>query len=194
MELKMKKISLLAAMGLAFAGVASADTKSNAADHAEPRPASNVNAQVTTVTEKTVVDGSSVTQTVSTSQPVAVNAQVSPESALPPAAKVDDADLEKTMKIMGRNFKALNQADDVLAMTKEAEALSVYASQAEAVGLDDDDASDEAKAEFSRLMQKIRVQIMDLQKAIGEGDAQKAKALLEAINETRKEGHKYFDV
>lgn len=140
-------------------------------------------------------DGAAVAQSVSVSEPVAVVEAISPEAGLPAPAVVDASmDLEKTMKTMGRNFKALNQAKDVLAMSKEAEDLGVYASQAEAIGLDPNKASDEAKAEFTRLMQKLRVQIADLQKAIAEKDGEKAKALLEAINETRKEGHKYFDV
>ena len=194
MELKMKKTVLLAAIGAAFSLSAQADTKGNAADHAQARPASTVNAEVTTVTETTAVQGNSVAQAVAVSEPVAVTEAISPETALPAAAKVDDADLEKTMKTMGKNFKALNKADDVLAMGKEVDELAAYASQAEAIGLDPAKASDAAQAEYVRLMQKLRVQIADLQKAIGEKDAAKAKALVEAINETRKEGHKYFEV
>lgn len=190
----MKKMTLLTAMSVAFAGAAFANTQSNAVDHAQPRPASNVTAEVTTVTETTVMQGDNVAQTVTASEPVAVVAEVSAESALPPAAKVDDADLEKSMKTMGKNFKAINKSKDVLAMGKEVDELAVYASQSEAIGLDPNKASDEAKAEYTRLMQKLRAQIADLQKAIEEKDAEKAAALVEAINETRKEGHKYFDV
>ena len=191
----MKKIALLAAISAAFAGVVSAQTQSNAVDHAQARPASTVTAEVTQVTETVVKDGAAVAQSVSVSEPVAVVEKVSPEAGLPAPAVVDASmDLEKTMKTMGRNFKALNQAKDVLTMSKEAEDLGVYASQAEAIGLDPNKASDEAKAEFTRLMQKLRVQIADLQKAIAEKDGEKAKALLDAINDTRKEGHKYFDV
>lgn len=194
MELKMKKMSLFTAMGLAFAMSASAQTQSNAVDHAEPRPASNVNAQVTTVTETTMIQGDSMAQSVSVSEPVTMTAEMSAESALPEAMKVDDADLEKTMKTMGKNFKAINQSKDILAMSAEVDTLATYASQAEAIGVDPTKASAEAQAEFKRLMQKLRVQLAGLQKAIADKDAEKAKALLEAIQETRKEGHKYFDV
>lgn len=118
------------------------------------------------------------------------------EAAALPAAMVTDAsmDLEKTMKMMGKNFKALSKADDLLTMHKEAEELAVYASQGEAIGLDPKKASDEAKAEYARLMQKLRGHIAELQQAIEQKDADKAKAALEATNEVRKEGHKYFDV
>lgn len=194
MELNMKKLVLFAAVGAAFSGAAFAQAKDNAADHAQARPASGVSAEVTTVTETTTVQGDSVAKAVAVSESVAVKAEVSAEAALPAAAKVDDADLEKTMKIMGKNFKAISKADDVLKMGKEVGELAAYASQAEALGLDDDKASDEAKAEYVRMMQKLRVQIADLQKAIDDKDAEKAKALVEAINESRKEGHKYFDV
>ena len=109
MELKMKKTVLLAAIGAAFSLSAQADTKGNAADHAQARPASTVNAEVTTVTETTAVQGNSVAQAVAVSEPVAVTEAISPEAALPAAAKVDDADLEKTMKTMGKNFKSAQQ-------------------------------------------------------------------------------------
>ena len=195
MESSMKKIFLLAAMGAAFAGVSHAQTDSNAVDHAQARPASSVKAEVTTVTATTVQEGAAVVESMSVSEPVAVVNEVSPEAGLPAAEFVDASmDLERSMKTMGRNFKAINQAKDVLAMSKEVDELAVYASQSEAIGVDPDKASDEAKAEYVRLMQKLRVQIADLQKAIEEKDGEKAKALVEAINETRKEGHKYFDV
>lgn len=199
MEFTMKKLILSAAVGVAFAGFAQAQTQSNAVDHAQARPASSVKAEVTTVTETvtTTTQGGMMTaeQTVQVSEPVAVVAESSPQSALP-AAMITDAnmDLEKTMKTMGKNFKAINKADDILAMGKEADELAVYASQAEAIGLDPNKASDAAKAEFTRLMQKLRSQIADLQQAIEQKDAAKAKPLVQAINETRKEGHKYFDV
>lgn len=194
MEFTMKKMTLLAAMSVALATSAFAETQSNAVDHAQPRPASNVNAQVTTVTETTTVQGNSMAQAVSVSEPVTMSEAVSAEAVLPPAAKVDDADLEKTMKTMGKNFKAINQAKDILAMTAEVDALATYASQSEAIGLDPNKASAEAQAEYTRLIQKLRAQIADLQKAVADKDAEKAKALVQAINDTRKEGHKYFDV
>lgn len=199
MEFTMKKLILSAAVGVAFAGFAQAQTQSNAVDHAQARPASSVKAEVTTVTETvtTTTQGGMMTaeQTVQVSEPVAVVAESSPQSALP-AAMITDAsmDLEKTMKVMGRNFKALSKADDLLAMKKEADELAVYASQGEALGLDPNKASDEAKAEYVRLMQKLRRGIADLQQAIEQKDADKAKAALEAVNEARKEGHKYFDI
>ncbi|MDO5091651.1 MAG: cytochrome b562 [Cardiobacteriaceae bacterium] len=115
--------------------------------------------------------------------------------ALPEPMIVDaDMDLEKTMKTMGKNFKALNKADNILAMSKEAKELATYASQAEAVGLNPKKASDEAKAEFTRMIQQLRLHIDELEKAIEAKDAEKAKAALEATNAVRKEGHKYFDV
>lgn len=199
MEFTMKKILLAAAISAAFATAAQANTQSNAVDHAQPRPASSVKAEVSTVTETvtTTTQGGTTTaeQTVEVSAPVAVIAESTAESVLP-AAMVTDAsmDLEKTMKVMGRNFKALSKADDLLAMKKEADELAVYASQGEAIGLDPNKASDEAKAEYVRLMQKLRSGIADLQQAIEQKDADKAKAALEAVNDTRKEGHKYFDI
>lgn len=193
----MKKIALMAAMGAVFAGTACADTQSNAADHAEPRPASAVKAEVMTVTETVTAgaDGSISEQKVEVSAPVSVLAATSPEAALPAAMVTDSSmDLEKTMKLMGRNFKALNKADDLLSMREEVNNLVIYASQAEAIGLDPDKASDAAKAEYVRLMQKLRSQIADLQQAVEQKDGVKAQALLSAINDTRKEGHKYFDI
>lgn len=168
MEFTMKKILLAAALGAAFAATAQAKSQDNP------------------LGEMKAVEASS-TATVA-------NAMGS-ESALP-AAMVTDAsmDLEKTMKMMGKNFKALSKADDLLTMHKEAEELAVYASQGEAIGLDPKKASDEAKAEYARLMQKLRGHIAELQQAIEQKDADKAKAALEATNEVRKEGHKYFDV
>lgn len=192
MEFTMKKILLAAAMGAAFATAAQANTQSNAVDNAQPRPASTV--EIKTLTE-TVTTTNAAGETVTETRPLGIVVELPGESTLP-AATITDAsmDLEKTMKVMGRNFKALSKADDLLAMKKEADELAVYASQGEALGLDPNKASDEAKAEYVRLMQKLRRGIADLQQAIEQKDADKAKAALEAVNEARKEGHKYFDI
>ncbi|MDO4776905.1 MAG: cytochrome b562 [Cardiobacteriaceae bacterium] len=177
----MKKILLAAAMGAAFATTAMASTQSNAVE-------------IKTLTE-TVTTTNAAGETVTETRPLGVVVELPGMATLPDAVVTDASmDLEKTMKMMGKNFKALNKADDLLAMHKEAEELAVYASQGEAIGLDPNKASDEAKAEYARLMQKLRGHIAELQQAIEQKDADKAKAALEATNEVRKEGHKYFDV
>lgn len=130
----------------------------------------------------------------------ATTADAATATALPPAQIADSSmDLEKTMKAMGRHFRALSQASDILSMGEDAQGLLTYASQAEALGLslsgtEAAKLTEEQKNDYLQGMQTLRAQAQELQQAIAAKDADKAKAQVQAINETRKKGHTRFGV
>ncbi|MDO4705848.1 MAG: cytochrome b562 [Comamonadaceae bacterium] len=118
-----------------------------------------------------------------------------------PAARITDSsmDLNKTMKTMGRHFKALNQAGDILAAGADVDALLTYTSQAEALGLslpgsDDAKLTAEQKAAYLEGMQAMRERVIALQTAIQHKKAEDAKKILSQINEIRKNGHNRFGI
>lgn len=124
-----------------------------------------------------------------------------PNTTTLPAAHITDSsmDLNKTMKNMGRHFKALNQASDILAASADVDALLTYTSQAEALGLSlpDTDAAKltaEQKAAYLQGMQAMRERVIALQTAIQHKRAEEAKKILNQINEIRKAGHNRFGI
>lgn len=120
-------------------------------------------------------------------QPVAFaadNTAEKPAMQLPPAQRVDkNADMEKSMKKMGKNFKKLRKADDLADMKKPVEELAIYASQSQAIA-----------EEMAQGMKKLRMGIAQLQAAIDSGDVEGAKKILKVMNEKRKDAHEYFGV
>lgn len=111
---------------------------------------------------------------------------------LPEAKLLDDKDLEQTMKQMGRNFKALDKAENLEAMKEPAQKLADYASQAEALGYTKvDEAGQKA---YKEQMVKMRVKIVELQQAIEKNDEASARALLKEINQLKVDGHRHFDI
>lgn len=129
--------------------------------------------------------------------PQIVTADAMPQKvleALPAAVKVDDKDLSKTMKAMGKNYRDLRKAENLAAMKEPAQQLAIYASQAEALGLDPEKATEASKKVYLEGIQTMRHQIRDLQKAIENNQLEEAKALILAIGETKNKGHDYFEV
>lgn len=196
----MKKLLLASAIS-AFSITAFAQSP---VDDAQPRPDSTVTQKVVTETQTTVstVQDGKVVSTVSDTA-VTPSEDITkiepPAKALPAPAVADSSlDLEATMKWMGRNFKKLKSAEgDLAAMKEPAAELAKWASQAEALGLSEDDgkpASEEQKTQFLHGMQTLRKQIADLEAAIDNGDADTVQVLLNEMGATRKDGHKYFDV
>lgn len=191
----MKKMVLSSA--IFFASIAIAQTTNNAEDHAQARPDSTVKAQVLTetqVTKELLVDGVVVAQTVETSvQPSVEIVQIEAPAKSLSAAEVIDAskDLEATMKLMGRNFKALKGADNLAAMAEPATEFSKWASQAEALGIE---ANAEDQQKYAQGMQHVRKLAADLEIAIVNNDEVMVHTVLNELNETRKEYHQYFDV
>lgn len=135
-----------------------------------------------------------------TAQAQTATAPAAAAAALPPAQVSDNSmDLEKTMKAMGRHFKAIHQASDILTTGEDVDALLRYISQAEALGLSLPDAkaselTDAQKASYTKGMQQLRSQALELQAAVAAKDADKAKAAAKAMGETRKAGHGEFGV
>lgn len=108
-----------------------------------------------------------------------------------------ELDLKKTMKKMGRNFKALNKAKSVDEMKEITAELKKYSLQAEALGLPSSDEyqpSEEDQKDYKAGMEYMNSQIKTLEETLEKGDEEAAKKLVGEINDTRKEGHKRFDV
>lgn len=190
----MKKLVLASA--ILFSGAAIAQT-SNAEDHAQARPDSTVKANVVTetqITQALLVDGQAInenTQTIVQPSVEVLNIEA-PAKSLPAAAIIDDSkDLEATMKLMGRNFKAINGAENIAAMAEPAAQLSRWASQSEALGID---ANAQDKEKFVQGMQQTRKLIADLEIAIENKDEVTVRTIINELGDVRKEYHKYFDV
>ena len=118
------------------------------------------------------------------------------EKLLSPPQIVDDRmDLEKTMKLMGKNFKALNKASTLKAMVQPAQNLQKWAAQAQALGLQavhEGPATVEERQGFAEGMIRLRAQIAALEAAIERGDQADAARFLKQLNEIRKRNHKIF--
>lgn len=167
----MKKY-LMTSLFLSAISFAQAD---NSADHAQLRPDSTV----TPVKEVTTIQ--------------------SPAKSLPTATIIDSKlDLEDTMKRMGRNFKKLKSVEgDLAAMKEPAAELAKWAGQAEALGYqgkDNQPASVEQTEKYVQGMQTLRKQLADLEVAIENNDVDAAQILINEMGNTRKQGHKYFEV
>ena len=113
------------------------------------------------------------------------------------APKVIDSgmDLEKTMKLMGKNFKALNKASELKAMVPPARNLKKWAGQAQALGVQEvrqQSASVAQQQRFQQAMISLREQIAVLEAALEKGDKDRASLALKQLNEIRKRNHKLF--
>lgn len=149
----------------------------NTVDHAQPRPPSTVKAQVTTITETTTTmfnrDGSSTsTQDVQTSEPVQMLNESSALSVLPPPQVIDNLDLSATQARVQQYFLTLKGAKNILARGADADALSRYASQAEAL------AGQAGQTDNVMRYRQVRATASDLQFALDRRDSTKARALL----------------
>lgn len=172
-----------------------ADDIPGVSDLTEPRPASTVTAtNVATVVSTTEQLGQKVetTEAVILKEPTEVVALNTPDSALPPPVIVNaDMDMEKTMKMMGRNFRALNKASSIDDMIEPVQGLAIYASQAHAMG---EHAPAEVRDGFLKGMEKLRVEIADLEASILDNDLEGARAMLKILDEHKDKAHEYFEV
>lgn len=190
----MKKLFLVSA--ILFSATSMAQT-SNAEDRAQARPDSTVKADVVTetqITQALVLDGNVITESTQTIVQPSVEALniEAPATSLPAAAIIDDSkDLEATMKLMGRNFKAINGADNIAAMAEPAAQLSQWASQAEALSIG---ANAQDQEKFLQGIQQIRKLIADLEIAIENKDEVTVRTIINGLGDVRKEYHKYFDM
>lgn len=191
----MKNLFLLS--GFVCSMMAVAEQSANIADYAQPRPDSTVKENITVerqVTQSVVVDGKAIEQSTQTFvQPASTTLQIeAPAKSLLPAQIYDDSkDLEATMKLMGRNFKALHGAENIEAMAESAAELSKWASQAEALGIE---GNEEDKQKYIQGMQHTRHLIADLEVAIQQKDEVTVRTLMNELGDTRKKYHRYFDV
>ena len=172
----MNRLALFTTLAL-FAASSQAN---NAVDHAQPRPPSTIKAQVTTITETTTTtvnrDGTSTsTQDVRTSEPVLMMNASSAESVLPPPQIMDNLDLTATHARLVQYHAALSNARNLLSRGSDADALSRYASQAEAL------AGQAGMADGVMRYRHIRATASDLQFALDRQDSIKARALLDTL-------------
>ncbi|SUO96033.1 cytochrome b562 [Suttonella ornithocola] len=196
----MRKLLLTSIVTLAVANIGFAATN-NTIDTAQARPDSTIKAEVYTEVQKTtdvvsagkVMDSATEISVTPSSETVMIESPV--KSLQAPTIVDDKLDLEDTMKQMGKNFKKLKSADSLAAMAEPATELAKWASQAQALGLDDKNKlTAEDKEKFQQGMQTLRKQIADLEIAIESNDRDGVQVLLNEMNDTRKQGHKYFDV
>ncbi|MDO5091441.1 MAG: hypothetical protein Q4D61_07820 [Cardiobacteriaceae bacterium] len=171
----MKRAICLALLATLATG-SHAQSQSNAVDHAQPRPASTVKAQVTTITETYTSDGNTTTLRDSQSgEPVLQVLESSATSVLPPAQVFDQLDLSATLQRVQHHAQALQKAKNILNTGSDADALAQYASQAEAL------AQAAGQMMLVSQMQQLRASASDLQYAIAQQDGVKARALLMTI-------------
>lgn len=111
---------------------------------------------------------------------------------LPAAVVIDaDMDMEKTMKFMKKSFKKLGKADDIQAMIEPAKTLADYTSQSVVLA---EQSKGDKREDLINGLNKLRMNIAELQGFIDKGDFAAAKKKVKAINEQRKKAHEYFDV
>lgn len=191
----MKKLLLSTMVVVGLNSSVWADDIPGVSDLTEPRPASTVTAtNIATVVSTTEQLGTKTktTEVVILKEPTKVVAHNTPSTALPPAVIVNaKMDMEKTMKMMGRNFRALNKASSIEDMIEPVQGLAIYASQAHAMG---EHAPDAVRDSFLQGMEKLRVEIADLEASILDNDLEAAHAMLKVLDEHKDIAHKYFEV
>lgn len=200
----MKKLLLASVLSALIPSAFAENTSANAVDYAQARPDSTVKENIVNEQQMTVetVQNGQVTSsaTATTITPVEDVTKIEPPVKSLPAATITDEsmDLEATMKQMGRNFKKIKSAEgDLSAMKAPAAELAKWASQAEALGLAEEDgkpATDEQKEKYAQGIQTIRKQVADLEVAIENNDADTVQVLINEMGDTRRTAHKYFDV
>lgn len=111
---------------------------------------------------------------------------------LPKAAVIDaKMDMEDTMKSMKKAFKKLARANSIEKMQEPAKTLATYASQSVVLA---EKSESKKRDELVKGLNRLRVQIAQLQSFIDNNDLKGAKQKVKAINSQRKKAHKYFDV
>ena len=163
----------------------------NAVDMAEPTPPSKVTTTSTVTTSRTVGVGESAPTPQEPAAPVTDVQEAVATDKLPAPQKYDDANAQQTMKLLNKNFRALQQAKTVEEMAEPLHLLSAYADQAQVLGLGRDVPNSRQQAYVDELAQ-FRQAIAVLRGHVEAGDYDAAKAQLQTLDGLRQSGSKMF--
>ena len=163
----------------------------NAVDMAEPTPPSKVTITSTITTSRTVGTGADSTTTQETAAPVTAVQEAVATDKLPAPQKYDGANAQQTMKLLNRNFRALQRAGSIEEMTGPLHLLSAYADQAQVLGLGRDVPNSQQQVYVDELAQ-FRQEIATLRGHVEAGDFDAAKAQLQVLDQLRQSGNKMF--